>query len=71
MPKMSAWSLGFPGRFFSSVLYLREYRDKRREIRVSVPSSELGPPKPSPAGECVSPLGHKGGGGEEQHSLAG
>ncbi len=28
---------------------------------------ELGPPKPSPASECVSPLGPKGG---KQHSLA-
>jgi hypothetical protein len=29
--------------------------------RVPVPSSELGPPTPSPASECVSPIGHKGG----------
>jgi hypothetical protein len=34
---------------------------------VSVPSLELGPPTPSPASECVSPLGPKEG---EQHSLA-
>jgi hypothetical protein len=34
---------------------------------MSVPSLELGPPTPSPASECVSPLGPKGG---EQHSLA-
>ncbi len=34
---------------------------------MSVPSLELGPPTPSPANECVSPLGPKRG---EQHSLA-
>ena len=34
---------------------------------MSVPSLELGPPTPSPASECVSPLGPKEG---EQHSLA-
>jgi hypothetical protein len=27
---------------------------------VSVPSSELGPPNPSPASDCVSPLGPEG-----------
>jgi hypothetical protein len=35
---------------------------------VSVPSSELAPPNPSSASECVSPLDPKGG---EQHSLSG
>jgi hypothetical protein len=34
----------------------------------SVLLSELGPPTPSPASECVSLIGSKGG---EQHSLAG
>ncbi len=35
---------------------------------MSVPSSEVGPPTPSRASECVSPLDPEGG---EQHSLAG
>ncbi len=30
-------------------------------MSVSVPSSELGPPTPSPPIECVSPLGTNGG----------
>jgi hypothetical protein len=37
---------------------------------VSVPVSELGPPTPSPASECVSPLDPMGVGGWEQNSLA-
>jgi hypothetical protein len=35
---------------------------------VTVTASELAPPAPSPASECVPPPGTKGGGG--QHSLA-
>ncbi len=44
---------------------LRVYSSKyiyTKSTTVSVPSSELGPPNPSPASECVSPLGTKGGG---------
>jgi hypothetical protein len=36
---------------------------------LSLPSSELGPPAPSPTSECVPPLEPKSGGG--QHSLVG
>ncbi len=46
----------------------RWLRSKSVEYKMSVPSSELGPPTPSPTSECVSPLVPKGG--EEQHSLA-
>jgi hypothetical protein len=33
-----------------------------QSTRVSVPSSELSPPSPSPASECVPPWNQKGGG---------
>jgi hypothetical protein len=41
---------------------------KYQSACLHVPLSELGHPTPSPASECVSPLGPKWG---EQHSLAG
>jgi hypothetical protein len=43
------------------------------DTTVPVPSSELGPPIPSPASECAPPPGIKGGiqGGEGTHSPAG
>jgi hypothetical protein len=37
-------------------------------VQMSVSSSELGPPTPSPASKCVSPLDPKKG---EQHLIAG
>jgi hypothetical protein len=57
-----------PSLSFYSLASYRDYRQYTQSTRVSVPSSELGPPPPTQ--ESVSlPLYPKGG--REKHSLAG